>query len=255
MSDVIAAEWLKLRTVRSTYGLLAAIAAIMLLGFVIVFAVALDFDRSTADERAHFDAGDARLLVIPFTQFCLAALGALVMTSEHGTGMIRPSLVAVPHRRTMVAAKAVVVGGVTLVLGQVIAFATFLGSWLISGGRPAPLWPWATVSDAFGEVASSGLSVALAALVGLGLGLVIRSTAGTLVTLGGLLFVIPPFAYFLPAPWDDRVAAVMLPNLAPQLAGNADVGVLSPIGALAVMVAYVGVALGVGAFALTKRDA
>jgi ABC-2 type transport system permease protein len=64
---------------------------------------------------------------------------------------------------------------------------------------------------------------------------VIRSTAGTLVAAGLLLFVVPPFAFFLPAPWDDRVAAVMLPNLAPQLTGTAEVAVLSPVGAVLAM--------------------
>jgi ABC-2 type transport system permease protein len=67
-----------------------------------------------------------------------------------------------------VAAKAIVVAAATLVLGQVIAFGTFLGSWLIAGDRPPPFWPWPSVWDAGADVAASGLSVTVAALVGLG---------------------------------------------------------------------------------------
>ncbi len=254
MNDVIVSEFLKVRTVRSTYGLFAAIAAMMVLGTIMVFGMTADYDTAPPAEQAHFGAADASVLVIPFAQFCLAALGALVITSEFGTGMIRPSLVAVPRRRTIVAAKAAVVAGVTLAIGQLVAFGTFFISNAIAGGRPAPIWPWPSVSDAFGTVSSLGLSVMIAGLVGLGIGLLVRSTAGALVSIGALLFVLPGMAFFLPSPWDDRVASVMLPNLAHQLAGTSEQGVLSPLGALITMVVYVVVAVGAGALALSRRD-
>jgi hypothetical protein len=254
MNDVIASEYLKIRTVRSTYALFAAIFATMVLGMIVVIGITADFDSSPLDERAHFSAADASVLVIPFAQFCLAALGALAITSEFGTGMIRPSLVAVPRRRTVVAAKVAVIAGVTLVAGQLIAFGTFFLSKVIAGGHPAPLWPWNSDSDAFGMVVSNGLSLMVAALVGLGLGLLIRSSAGTLVTLGALLFILPSVAFFLPGQWDVRVASVMLPNLAPQLSGTLAEGQLSPVGALITMVVYLVVAIGGGAVALSRRD-
>lgn len=254
MNDVIASELLKVRTVRSTYGLLAAIVAMMLLGTFIVFAMTNDWDSAPASEKALFDAADATVLVIPFAQFCLAALGALVITSEFSTGMIRPSLVAVPSRRTMVAGKAAVVAGVSLIVGQLAAFVMFFISMAIAGGRPAPIWPWTSVGDAFGTVASLGLSVMIAGLVGFGIGVVVRSTAGALISIGALLFVMPSAAFFLPAPWDGRVASVMLPNLAPQLAGTAVQGELSPLGAGITMVVYLVLALGAAAMALTRRD-
>jgi hypothetical protein len=254
MNDVMASEFMKMRTVRSTYGLLAAIAAMMVLGTIVVFGMTADYDTAPPAERAHFGAADASVLVIPFAQFCLAALGALVITAEFSTGMIRPSLVAVPRRRTMVAAKAAVVAGVTLVVGQVVAFGAFFLSNAIAGGRPAPIWPWESVSDAFGTVASLGLSVMIAGLVGLGIGLVVRSSAGALVSIGALMFVLPSVAFFLPSPWDGRVASVMLPNLAHQLAGTSEQGVLSSLGALITMAAYVVVAIGLGGLALSRRD-
>jgi hypothetical protein len=254
MRNVIAAEYLKIRSVRSTYALFGAILAMMALGVIVVIGMTADFDSSSLDERAHFSAADASVVVIPFAQFCLATLGALAITSEFGTGMMRPSLVAVPRRRTVVGAKTAVVAGVTLVAGQLIAFGTFFLSKAIAGRHPAPLWPWKSVSDALGTVASLGLAVMVASVVGLGLGLLIRSTAGTLVTLGALLFILPTVAFFLPSPWDVRVASVMLPNLADQLAGTSVRGVLSPLGALITMVVYLVVAIGGGAVALSRRD-
>jgi ABC-2 type transport system permease protein len=255
MTDIIASEFLKVRTVRSTYGLFIAIVAMMLLGIVIEFGMTADWNSAPPDERANFAAADASVLVIPFAQFCMAALGALAITAEFGTGMIRPSLVAVPLRRNMVAGKAIVIGAVTLVAGQLVAFVTYLTAWLIAGDLPAPIWPWPTMSDGFGQVASYGLSIAVAGLVGLGLGLVIRSSAGALISLGALLFILPSMVLLIPDPWDARIASVMLTNLPNQLAGNSVEGVLSPLGALVAVIAHVVIALGAGAIMLVNRDA
>jgi ABC-2 type transport system permease protein len=254
MTDIIASEFLKIRTVRSSYALLATVGAMMALGVVMVIGMTVDFDSSSVEEQAHFAGADASVIVIPFTQFCLAAFGALAVTSEFGTGMIRPSLVAVPRRRAIVAGKVVVVGGLTLAVGQLVAFGSYLVSSLIAGGHPAPLWPWKSTSDAMVAVLSNGLSIMVIGLVGLGVGLIVRSTAGALITIVALLLVLPVVAFFVPKPWDERVASVMLPNLAPQVSGTAGVGLLSPTGALVVMVTYVVVALGAGALALSRRD-
>jgi ABC-2 type transport system permease protein len=254
MKDVIASELLKIRTVRSSYALLAAIGAMLALGVVIVIGMTVDFDGSPLEVRAHFAAADASVVVIPFTQFCVAAFAALMVTAEFGTGMIRPSLVAVPSRRAFMAGKVAVVAGLAMLVGQLVACGTFVASLLIAGGHPAPLWPWKSTSDAMGSVLSNGLSVMVIGLVGLGVGLIVRSTAGALITLVALLLVLPTVAFLIPEPWDVRMASVMLPNLAAQLAGHLDVGVLSPLGALAAMVTYVVGALGAGAVALARRD-
>ncbi|HEU5472883.1 MAG TPA: ABC transporter permease [Actinophytocola sp.] len=255
MTDVIAAEFLKIRTVRSTYGLLASVAALIVVGVVVDIAMTADWNGAAAEERAHFATADARVVVIPYAQFCLAALGALAVTAEFGTGMIRPSLVAVPDRLAMVAGKAAVVAALSLVVGQLVAFGTFLLSWWIAGAHPAPLWLWPSVSDAIPSVLASGLSVTVCALVGLGIGLLIRSTAGALVTLAALLWVLPSVAFLLPVPWDLRIAAVMLPNLAPQLDPTFEFVVLPPWAVLLTMALYIVAALAWGTLAFTRRDA
>ena len=92
-------------------------------------------------------------------------------------------------------------------------------------------------------------------LIVLGLGFVLRSTAGALVTLCALLFVLPSLTLILPEPWNDRVYSVMLPSLAPQLSGEMSGTPLSPLQAGLVMLAYLVVALGAGALTLLRRDA
>jgi ABC-2 type transport system permease protein len=252
---VIASEYLKVRTVRSSYGLLIGIAAMMLLGIMIEFGMTNDWNSSPPQEQAAFAAADASVLVIPFAMFCMAALGALAATSEFGTGMIRPSLVAVPLRRSLVAGKAIVVAAVTLAVGQLVAFGTYVTAWLIAGDLPAPIWPYESFSGGLATVASNGLGVGVAGLVGLGIGLVVRSTAGALISLGALLFILPTMSLLIPAPWGTRVASVMLTNLPNQLAGTSAEGLLSPLGALVAMIAQVVIAMGAGAFLLAKRDA
>ncbi|WP_327636208.1 hypothetical protein OHB24_40180 [Kribbella sp. NBC_00482] len=88
------------------------------------------------------------------------------------------------------------------------------------------------------------------ALVGLGLGAVLRSTAAAVVA----LFVLPGLTSFLPAPWGDRVRALVLPNLAEQVAGTGTGSVLEPVLAACVVAAYVLLAVGGGAIALLRRD-
>ncbi len=254
MSDIFASELLKVRSVRSSYALLAVVGAMLALGVVMVIGMTVDFDHSSAAEQAKFAGADASVIVIPFTQFCFAAFGALAITAEVGSGMIRPSLVAVPRRRSMIAGKVAVVGGLTLVFGQLVAFAAYLVSRLIAGGHPAPLWPYDSTSDGVRMALSNGVSILVLGLVGLGVGMLVRSTAGALITIVGLLLILPTVAFFLPDPWGPRVSRVMLSNLAPQLSGTADTGVMPPVWAAVTMAAWVLVALGAGAVAFFRRD-
>ncbi|MFI7614108.1 hypothetical protein ACIBP6_23035 [Nonomuraea terrae] len=107
---------------------------------------------------------------------------------------------------------------------------------------------------------ASGLSAAALALVGLGLGAVIRSTAGAIVSVIALLFVLPGIAVYLPPPWNTRVSTLLLPNLVPQIAdewllSRLGDGSLPPWAALAVLFAYPVVTLAIGSYALKRRDA
>jgi ABC-2 type transport system permease protein len=92
-------------------------------------------------------------------------------------------------------------------------------------------------------------------LVAFGLATVLRSSAGTLVSMTAALFVLPVIAMFLPAPWNDRVSAVLLPNLPEQLAATAPDAMLSPAGAAVVLLAYVALVVCVGTVVFSRRDA
>ena len=253
MIDVLASEWIKSRSVRSTAAILAACAAIVAVGAVLTALMVRDWDGSPPDVRANFANADTSVIVLPLAQFCLAALSALVITSEYGSGMIRTSLVAVPRRRTVFAAKALVVAAVTLVVGQAVAFAAFATGRLIVGDRPPPLGFSTSAADALPGTVGAGMSITAVALVALGIGAVLRSTAGALMVIGALLFVLPMLAPLLPEPWDDRAAAAMVPSLAFEVTGGS--GAAISLSEALVAVAYVVAALAAGAAAITRRDA
>ncbi len=160
-----------------------------------------------------------------------------------------------PRRLALLAGKAVVVAAGTLVVGQLVAFVSFAATWLIVGDRPPPIAPWqpGAAADGIAVTLSAGLSLVVAGLVGLGIGTAVRSTAGMLVTVTALLFVLPSVVEFLPGPWGDRLGAVSLTNLVVELAGTLPDAPLSPVGALAALAGYVLLALGAGAVVLTRR--
>ncbi|WP_127503227.1 ABC transporter permease [Actinoplanes solisilvae] len=248
-TDVMAAEWLKLRTVRSTSAFLVAAAAATLLGMTLLFLLIQAFDAATTAEQANFETADPTVVIMPFVMFFIGAIGALSIT-----GSPDPGLLAVPHRRLLLASKAAVSGAIGLLAGGAFALLSFIGARLLLGDRPPPLNPWPEWTDALPTIGCTALVVAVTSVVGVGLGAVLRSTAATLLTLGGLILVAPTLAHFLPTVWHLRLATVLLPNLTPQITGADHPYLLSRPGAVVVLAGYMIVALVAGALALGRRD-
>jgi ABC-type transport system involved in multi-copper enzyme maturation permease subunit len=183
----------------------------------------------------------------------------LTITSEYATGMIRTSLIAVPKRSTLLLAKAGIVGLTTFAAANAILFVTYAASRLIADGRHLGFND-ASFTDDVPMLLASSLSVTAMALVGLGFGAAVRSTAGAIVSVVALLFVLPGIAAYLPPPWNTRMATLLLPNLVPQMAGERlstrlGDGLLPPWAALAVLLAYPAITLVIGHFLLKRRDA
>jgi hypothetical protein len=256
VTDALASEWLKLRSVRSTWYVLGVVAVTVPLAAFLAKQGVDAWDGLPPARRAGFQGQAMEQALLPLVQLCMAVLAVLAITSEYATGMIRTSVTAVPRRSALLAAKAAVVAAISLAAGQVAVGAMFLACRAIVGDRPIPPGYTTGVSDEIPLVLASGLSVAVIALVALGLGTVMRSTAGAIVAVCVLLFVSPLAANLLAAPWNDRIASVLPSGLAAQLVDHPTaVGGLPPLGALAVLLAYVIVALGAGAVVLARRDA
>lgn len=254
MNAVIAAESYKLRTVRSTYLTLGFVALAIGLGILATAALTHDFASATAQERQHFDA-DMAPMILPFVQLAVATLATLAITGEYGTGLIRTSLLAVPLRRRLFGGKIVVVGGLATLIGLVTSFGLAGAAWLITAEQQA-LRPWDSFGDAVPAALASTVTTTVVALVALGLGTALRSTAAGLVTSIGLLFVVPFVSNFLPAAMAKWALSVSLLALPDQLAGTASAGAtLTPAGAAITLTGYVLIALTAGWLALSRRDA
>lgn len=259
MIDAIAAEWIKLRSIRSTYILAGVVLACVAPAVLLAGFAARAWDGATPEQRTTFALSDLPELIGWVAQLCMALLGVLAITSEHGSGLIRTTFWVLPQRTTVLAAKAVVVAAAALAVGIGVPMLTLAVTRPIIGDRPirgssTPL------PDELRLLLASGLLIAVFALLGLGLGAMIRSTAGAIVTVVALWYLLPIVALNLPSPWDDRMASVLLINLARQLAGGhyenaAPQGLLSPAGALVAIVAYVTVPLAFAALLIRRRDA
>ncbi|MEU4536018.1 ABC transporter permease [Streptosporangium sp. NPDC023825] len=262
-ADVLAAEWLKLRTVRSTWYVLAAVAASVVLMVVFTLYVGGLWDGLPPERRATLRAARPEQLLLLPVQICMAVLGVLAFTSEHATGMARTTFTAVPQRGAVLAARAAVVAAVAFAVGQGSGLVTFAAGRLIIGDRPIPGFA-SSLHEEFPGMFAAGLSAVVLAMVGLGAGAVLRSTAGAITGVVAYLYVLPRFATALPDPWNARVGSVLLEDLTRQAAGEPPLAVglgdapggigLSPAAALAVMALYVVAALGAAAVALARRD-
>ena len=251
MKNAFAAEWLKLRTVRAPRGILLAIGLILLFGASISFLIVRDYDTSPAAEQAKFASADSSVVITPVVQFLVAALGALVATSDPRLA----ALTAVPNRKRLLVAKTALVAATSAVLGAVALAVSTGVSRVIAGDRPPPIAPWDTVGDVLPWAGAAVLSILVTGLTGLGIGLAVRSTAVTVVVVGVLLWGLPAITPMLPDPWNVDASAVMVPYLVWEVAGVVDDAPLGPLAATAVLVLYALVTLSAGTVTLLRRDA
>jgi ABC-2 type transport system permease protein len=200
-ANILQSEFCKLRSVRSTYWTLLA-AVVSNVALAALGAIFLPGALS-AREKATVDVTRLGLAGLHLSQIALGVLGVLVITSEYSTGMIRATLSAVPRRRLVLAAKAIVFAATALVVGIGSSFAawfTFQAFLSDDSLRSAIGDPGAARA-----VTGGGLYLTVLGLLGLGLGAVIRASAGAIAALFGLLFVPPLLLQLLPRSWQTTV--------------------------------------------------
>jgi ABC-2 type transport system permease protein len=197
---MIRSEFTKIRSIRSTYWTLLALVVITIaIGALASFAAAHGVDAS----GRYFDPTNRSLDGLYFSQLVIAALGALTITSEYSTGMIRTSLTAMPRRGVVFAAKAVVFGAVAFGTGLVTSFgAFFLGQALMSGRHINATLGQPNVLRA---VIGAALYLTVCGLLAFGLGMILRHTAGAITASIALLFVLPLLVILLPQSWQNDV--------------------------------------------------
>jgi ABC-2 type transport system permease protein len=294
LRGAIASEFTKLRSVRSTYWTLGSLFLVSVgLSAAICAGTAANLVNNPGN-KAQFDATQHALLAFFFLgELIITVIGAMVITSEYSTGMVRTSLSAQPRRGVVYAAKAITLAAVTLVISIITSFiAFFVGQILLSGkGVAASLFHTITVpananvnctgggpgvgpgtctatfsgtdvvtaSAVLTAIIGCALFVTLIALLAFGVGAVIRHTAGAITTVIGLVFVIPIVENALPSNWHNDIMR-FLPDAANQVisvtvAGTDPAHLWSAWPQLGVTALWAAVLVGIGAYLFRKRDA
>ncbi|MGH9129777.1 MAG: ABC transporter permease [Acidimicrobiales bacterium] len=209
---LLTSEWTKFRSVRSTFWtLLVTVIATIGIGALISFAVESNHSHATAVERFMFDPTSTSLSGIGFAQLALGVLGVLVISSEYGTGMVRATFAATPRRHLVLAAKAIVFGSVALAIGLVCSFvAFFVGQRILA---LQAIQTTISAPDVLRAVFGGGLYLTVMGLLALGIGALIRHTAGALAAFVGLILVLPAVAFALPSSWAHVVDKILPTDL------------------------------------------
>jgi hypothetical protein len=235
-------EWVKLRSLRSTWWALAVTVA----GAV---GIAATVGVNTKDAGA--DLTNNALAGISLGLLVVGVLGVLVMTGEYSSGMIRATLAAIPNRPLVLAAKAAVFGVVALAVGEAAAFIAFF-----AGGAALPdtiQGPALGQPGVLRAVAMTGAGFCLVGLLGLGLGAIIRHTPAAIAVLVGGVYVI---GQIVGAAAHTLMGYVPISIVANSLGTTQPLpGMLAPWTGLGMLSLYAAVTLGVGGWLLARRDA
>ena len=202
--DVLRSEWTKLRSVRSTFWALTVTVVLGIgLGALISAAAAHGYAKSSLSSKLSWDPTSLSLDGIGIATLAIAVLGVLCISSEYSSGMIRTSLIAVPKRGQVLAAKSLVFAALTFVVGEVTSFtAFFVGQVLISGHAPDAVLGDPGVARA---VVGGGLALTALAVLSVAVGTLLRHPAAGIAAMVALLFVLPGIVQALPDSWRNPV--------------------------------------------------
>jgi ABC-type transport system involved in multi-copper enzyme maturation permease subunit len=258
VTGLLLSEWTKLRSVRSTIWSLVSLVVVTI-GFTALLTalVSANWDQQDASDQASIQFDPTGVILgagFNFGQLAICVLGVLVMASEYSTGMIRASLLAVPKRIPMLAAKAVVFAVVVFVIGEVVAFVSFfIGSAILHSHAPVSVGD----SGVLRAVVGAGLYLAVLGIFAMAIGGIVRNTAGAITGVIGFVLVLAPLAQLLPGSIGDHIHAY-LPTEAGHLIGQAhqaDGDLLSPWQGFGVFCLWTAALLVIAGFMLDRRDA
>ena len=210
---VLRSEWTKLRSLPSTaWSLLTAVALIVGFGALYAMVRVTRPPRQPAD-LASFDPTAISLTGVHLAQLAIGVLGVLLVTGEYATGMVRTSFAAVPRRLPVLWGKAITFALTTLTLCVPASFAAFLvGQSILSSERLGTTLDHPGTARA---VLGSALYLAAVGLLGLGLGALLRNTAGAVASLFGVLFAPRSWWASCRAPGQTRSTGTCPPLPAP----------------------------------------
>jgi len=253
---IVRSEWIKLRTLRST---------VWSYLIVIVMAVGLSALMASTPHTGASQleaASQARLLAqtstvgLAFGQLVVAVLGVLVISGEYSTGMIRSTLTAVPKRLPALWAKAVVLFVATFVIGVVSTVLAFFASLAIF----APDGVSANLFDpsVYLVLLGSAFYLAVLSVFSLGIGAILRNSAGGIAVSLGIILLLPTLWSLIPWDWARDAFRYLLTNAGNDLYSARPAGDpngLEPWQDALVILVWTAVSVAGAALLLRRRDA
>ena len=253
---VALSEWTKFVSLRSTRWSLG-VGMLLTIALPIVFAAvtASHWAHMSAAERADRHPLDIALAGVNVAQLAIAVLGVLVISGEYSTGMIRSSLIAVPKRLPVLWAKIAVYAAVSFILTLPAVIIAFFASQAILSRHHI-------LQISFGDpgvarsVLGGALYVTLVGIFALGIGTILRNTAGGIAAFAGIFFVIPPLMNILPTSWNNAISQYLPSEAGRQLFSlHHAAHSLSPTAGGLLMLGYCALMVTVAAVVLVRRDA
>jgi ABC-2 type transport system permease protein len=250
---VALSEWTKLRSVRSTwYSLGTAVVATIGLAALVSAIAGHHYPQMSPRDKADFHPLEVNLVGVQLAQLAIGVLGVLVITAEYSTGMIRASFTAVPKRLPVLWAKAGVYAATLLALMiPSVLLAFVVGQSILKRHHINIAFSHPGVARA---VIGAALYMTVVGLFGLGLGAIVRNTAGGIASFAAIMFVLPPLLNVLPSNWNDAASPYL-----PLAAGESILSItpgnhLSPWVGLLLFCGYAAASLAVAAVLLVRRD-
>ena len=253
---LLRSEWTKLTSLRSTWWSLTAMVVVSL-GFSVLATGLITAHWKTlgAASRQQYVHDTIGLILQPgaqWGQLAACVLGVLLFASEFSTGMIRSTVLAVPRRTPVLAAKAVVFGALLFVLAEVVALPSFLiGSHITSVHASTSLADPTTVR----ALLAFGVYIALTGVFALCVGALVRHPAGAISAVLGLQFVLPAVTSLLPGSLGEHVSGALPASTVVMMgSGHDTTDAYSPPQGLLIMLGWVVVAAVLANLSLRKRD-
>ncbi|MCE4947974.1 MULTISPECIES: ABC transporter permease [Streptomyces] len=254
VGQVLRAEWVKIRSVRSTVWTLGtAVVVTVVLGVVICTLTRKDFDAMPDERRLAFDPTNMSFAGMGLGQLAMIVFGVLVVSNEYGTGMIRTSLAAVPQRGVFLFCKMLVATSLVFVVGLATSFAAFFAGQAALGGHRAHLGDPGVLR----AVVGGALYMTMIALFSMAVATMLRSP---MLSLGILM----PFFFLISNILGNVSATRRIGRYLPDQAGSKIMQVVAPVndetpygpwGGFGIMAVWTVAALLVGYLLLDKRDA
>lgn len=249
--SVLNAERIKLTSTKSPIWC-SLIAVVVSVGFAAIMGAAFKSMVSSGDQAmGEFSVALTQAGAAQFGAMLVMIMSALAVTTEYRFGVIRTTFQAIPNRTLVIGGKALLLAIVAAVLGLVIALLSFLVAQATSGMSLS-----LGSGDAARELFGIPIFFALLAVLAVGVGALIRQSAGAISLLLLWPLVIESLATIIPKVGKYVGEFGPFNNMSYFLGNRGTFDFhWGPWGGLLYFTAFVAIVFGGALFAVNKRDA